>query len=65
MNNRENSEKMFYRLRSLKSIFEYKELENQEIYFAPLDELSDPMEGFRNLVFKGDKIVWKNLFDIT
>ena len=56
-----NSKKMFYRLRSLKSIFEYKELENQEIYFASLDELNDPMEGFRNVVFKGDKIVWRNL----
>lgn len=56
-----NSKKIFYRLRSLKSIFEYKELENQEIYFASLDELNDPMEGFRNVVFKGDKIVWRNL----
>ena len=56
-----NGKKMFYRLRSLKSIFEYKELENQEIYFASLDELNDPMEGFRNVVFKGDKIVWRNL----
>ena len=58
----EQNNKIFYRLRSLKSIFEYKELENQEIYFASLDELNDPMEGFRNIVFKGDKIVWQNLF---
>lgn len=60
--NEENSKKMFYRLRSLKSIFEYKELENQEIYFASLDELNDPMEGFRNVVFKGDKKDWEILF---
>lgn len=58
----EVNSKKFYRLRSLKSIFEYKELENQEIYFASLDELNDPMEGFRNIVFKGDEIVWRNLF---
>lgn len=58
----EQNNKIFYRLRSLKSIFKYKELENQEIYFASLDELNDPMEGFRNIVFKGDKIVWQNLF---
>lgn len=54
--------KLFYRFRNTKSIFEHKELENQEIYFASIEELNDPMEGFKNLVFKGDKIVWKNLF---
>lgn len=32
-------------------------LEKQEIYFASPSELSDPMEGFSNIVFKGDKIV--------
>lgn len=31
------------------------ELEKQEIYFASPSELSDPMEGFSNIVFKGDK----------
>ena len=54
--------KEFYRFRSLKSLFEFKELENQEIYFASPEELNDPMEGFRDLVFKGDKIVWRNFF---
>ncbi|WP_300449860.1 DUF2971 domain-containing protein [uncultured Helicobacter sp.] len=59
----EQNNKIFYRLRSLKSIFEYKELENQEIYFASLDELNDPMEGFRNVVFKeGDKSNWEIFF---
>ncbi|MBD5259419.1 MAG: DUF2971 domain-containing protein [Bacteroides sp.] len=47
-----NGKKMFYRLRSLKSIFEYKELENQEIYLASIEELNDPMEGFKNVVFE-------------
>ncbi|MBD5166628.1 MAG: hypothetical protein HDT12_02470 [Helicobacter sp.] len=58
-----NSKKMFYRLRSLKSIFEYKELENQEIYFASLDELNDPMEGFRNIVFMGNLKDWYLFFE--
>jgi hypothetical protein len=54
--------KEFYRLRNLKSLFEFKELENQEIYFASPEELNDPMEGFKNLIFNGDKIVWRNFF---
>lgn len=54
--------KLFYRFRKTQSIFEYQELEKQEIYFASMEELNDPMEGFKNLVFKGDKIVWRNLF---
>lgn len=55
-------EQLFYRFRTLKHIFEYKELENQEIYFAPTEQLNDPMEGHKTIVFNGDKIVWKNLF---
>ena len=54
--------KLFYRFRKTQNIFDFKELENQEIYFASNEELNDPMEGFKNLVFNGDKIVWRNLF---
>ena len=55
--------KRFYRFRSLDSLLEkYKELESQTIYFASPTELNDPMEGFKNLVFNGDKIVWRNFF---
>jgi len=54
--------KLFYRFRKTQNIFDFKELENQEIYFASNKELNDPMEGFKNLVFNGDKIVWRNLF---
>lgn len=54
--------KLFYRFRTIKSIFTYQELEKQEIYFASLEELNDPMEGFKNLIFQGDIIVWRNLF---
>ncbi len=55
--------KRFYRFRSIDSLLgKYKELENQEIYFAPPEELNDPMEGFKNIIFNGDLIVWNNFF---
>jgi hypothetical protein len=39
----------------------YRELENQEVYFSSLDNLNDPMEGFTDLFWFGDQILWKNL----
>ena len=52
-----------YRLRSTKHLLgDYNELRDQYIYFAKPDELNDPMEGFRDIVWKGDDIVWTNLF---
>ena len=41
---------------------EYQELENQTIYFASPEQLNDPMEGLRDIVWCGDKIVWTNFF---
>lgn len=38
------------------------ELAGQYIYFASVEQLNDPMEGYRELVFSGDTIVWSNLF---
>ena len=54
----------FYRFRSMEYLLgdEYQELENQTIYFASPDELNDPMEDFRDIVWRGDKIVWTNFF---
>ncbi|MDO9208873.1 MAG: DUF2971 domain-containing protein [Sulfuricurvum sp.] len=52
----------FYRFRSLKSIFEFEELQKQEIYFASTEQLNDPMEGYRDIFWSGDEIVWMNLF---
>ena len=54
----------FYRFRSMKYLLgeKYQELENQTIYFASPEELNDPMEGFRDIVWIGDKVVWTNLF---
>jgi hypothetical protein len=55
--------KKFYRFRSVKYLLEekYQELERQTIYFADLKTLNDPMEGYRDIFWKGDLIVWKNL----
>ena len=52
-----------YRLRSTKHLLgEHQELRHQQIYFAEPNELNDPMEGFRDIVWTGDEIVWTNLF---
>lgn len=39
----------------------YDELRKQQIYFASLKELNDPMEGYKEIYWQGDEIVWKNL----
>ena len=50
-----------YRYRSVKAVLEqFEELERQEIYFSTVDELNDPMEGFKDLFWSGDEIVWRN-----
>ena len=52
-----------YRFRSINSLLgEFNELENQSIYFASPEELNDPLEGFRNIFWQGDQIVWRNFF---
>ena len=51
----------FYRYRPNKAVLDgFHELENQEIYFSTPDELNDPMEGFKDLFWTGDEIVWRN-----
>ncbi len=54
----------FYRFRSTKYILgeKYQELKNQNIYFAPPTDLNDPMEGFKDIFWSGDNVVWRNLF---
>ena len=53
-----------YRFRSMEYLLgdKYQELEKETIYFASPDQLNDPMEGLRDIVWRGDKIVWTNLF---
>lgn len=51
-----------YRFRSTCNLLDgYNELENQEIFFAHPEELNDPMEGFKDLYWTGDSVVWENL----
>lgn len=52
----------FYRFRPTDALLDrFQELERQEIYFAPPKELNDPLEGFKDLVWSGDRILWENL----
>jgi hypothetical protein len=53
---------VFYRFRPTDALLDrFQELERQEIYFAPPKELNDPLEGFKDLVWCGDRILWENL----
>ena len=53
----------FYRFRSIDALLgKHRELEEQTIYFASPEELNDPMEGLRDIVWDGDEIVWTNFF---
>lgn len=52
-----------YRFRNIYSLLDkHNELENQEIFFASPSSLNDPMEGYRDIVWTGDDVVWRNLF---
>ena len=52
-----------YRFRRIENLLgEFQELEKQSIYFASPEELNDPMEGFRDIFWQGDEIVWDNFF---
>ncbi|MFW9087765.1 hypothetical protein ACOI7N_24900, partial [Pseudomonas sp. P2758] len=65
-------EKYVYRFRSIDRLLgeEAKgdcpaksgELEKLHIYFSPPSQLNDPLEGYREIYWSGDKIVWLNLF---
>lgn len=50
-----------YRFRSMQRLLGDKELENQQIYFCAPDKLNDPIEGFKDITWLGDEIVWRNL----
>ena len=53
----------FYRFRSIDALLgQFQELEKRTIYFASPEELNDPMEGLRDIVWDGDEIVWTNFF---
>jgi hypothetical protein len=55
-------DKSIYRYRRIDQLLgKHRELESQEIYFASPTELNDPMEGFQDVFWEGDRILWKNL----
>jgi len=50
-----------YRFRRIENLLgQHQELANQQIYFASPEQLNDPMEGYRDIFWKGDQIVWEN-----
>jgi len=53
-----------YRFRDMEKLLgeKYCELDRQSIYFASPEQMNDPMEGVRDIVWSGDRIVWTNLF---
>ena len=51
-----------YRFRSIDALLgNRQELDRQVVYFASLPQLNDPMEGFRDTLWQGDQILWRNL----
>lgn len=62
MTSKPDFDRNIFRYRSINSLLgERAELENQSIYFAPAESLNDPMEGLRRVVWRGDRITWRNL----
>lgn len=51
-----------YRFRPADAVLDkYEELAKQEIYFSTASELNDPMEGYKDVFWSGDRILWRNL----
>jgi len=38
----------------------FDELRKNQLFLSPLENLNDPMEGYKNTYWKGDKIIWRN-----
>jgi hypothetical protein len=58
----ERTPDILYRFRSTDALLgERKELERREIYLARPQELNDPMEGYKNVFWRGDAVLWENL----
>ncbi len=50
-----------YRFRSINNLLDaHEELKQQEIYFASPEQLNDPVEGYKDMFWSGDAIIWKN-----
>lgn len=58
----ETIDAVVFRLRSIDQVLDrFKELETQTIYLAPPHKLNDPLEGYQNILWMGDSILWENL----
>ncbi|PBP33039.1 hypothetical protein CCL14_25745 [Pseudomonas syringae] len=53
---------ILYRFRPLRRLLEGGELENLEIFFASPEQLNDPLEGYKDIVWSGSEIMWRNLY---
>ncbi len=52
-----------YRLRSTEYLLDkFEELRNQTIYLSSPQELNDPLEGYKDVIWDGDAVLWRNLF---
>ena len=55
---------LFYRFRSINQIItKYQELERQTIFFAAPEQLNDPIEGSKDIVWAGTSTNWLSLFE--
>lgn len=55
-------EEFIYRFRSVEKLLKFRELEKQEIFFADPTSLNDPLEGYKDVFWMGDVILWENFF---
>ena len=53
---------MIYRFRGINRILNDGELKNNYFYFSSPMQQNDPLEGYANCVWKGDRIAWLGLF---
>ena len=54
--------KKFYRFRKPEALLDdFHELEQQYFVFTPTSDLNDPMEGFSDVFWRGDEILWSSL----
>jgi len=55
-----------YRFRPVHAVLDkYEELAKQEIYFSPPEELNDLIEGYKDVFWSGDQILWRIFCGIT
>ena len=52
-----------YRFRNSQKLLEFKELENQEIFFSDKAFQNDAFEGNMDLYWSGDEVLWTNFFN--